>query len=195
MEKVLIDEGKNNFFNSVLGNYIASIRLNLVDEQLELWPYLEKQNSLFIFLKNSLFIQAWHLSDFSSQDFFSFKKRFNLFYQLTSLMQCFSLKIFCQIDELTVLPTLQKIYPAIGWLEREVWDFFGIYFSNHSNLWRILNDYGFLGYPLRKDFPLTGFLEVFYDDFKARLVKVPVELTQEYRKHTYLSVWKKLNDI
>lgn len=180
----------NDYFFCILGNYLSNFKHGFVDHLIEFWPSKNKNFSLLVFLKYSSLFKVTHLSDFSSQDFLSFTKRFSLFYQFTSLCYYFFVRVFIQIRELDVLPTIQKVYPAITWLEREVWDFFGIYFSNHSNLWRILNDYGFLGYPLRKDFPLTGFLEVFYDDFKGRLVKVAVELSQEYRKHIYLMVWK-----
>ena len=88
------------------------------------------------------------------------------------------------------MPSVAEIFPSAGWYEREVWDLYGIFFSGHTDLRRILTDYGFDGHPLRKDFPLTGHVEVRYDDEYRRVVYEPVKLTQEFRSFDFLSPWE-----
>jgi NADH-quinone oxidoreductase subunit C len=113
--------------------------------------------------------------------------RFTILYHLLSINYGKRIKSLVQTDELTDLPSSTSLYSSAGWQEREVWDLFGIYFTNHLDLRRILTDYGFSGFPLRKDFPLTGFLEVFYSDEQKRVVYQPVELSQEFRNFNYSS--------
>jgi NADH-quinone oxidoreductase subunit C len=86
--------------------------------------------------------------------------------------------------------TIVPLYSAGGWLEREVWDLFGIFFFNNTDLRRILTDYGFVGYPLRKDFPLTGFIEIVYDDTEKQVVYKPLDLAQDFRNYRFKNVWK-----
>jgi len=95
-----------------------------------------------------------------------------------------------QTDEDTPVPTVTGVYSAANWWEREAWDMYGIYFSDHPDLRRILTDYGFEGHPLRKDFPLTGYKEIRYDVEKKRVVYEPVKLTQEFRSFDFLSPWE-----
>ena len=92
-------------------------------------------------------------------------------------------------NEVISVPSVIDIYVNANWWEREVWDLFGIYFENHPDLRRILTDYGFEGYPLRKDFPLYGFIEVRYDESKKQVVSEPIELTQEFRSFTFQTPW------
>jgi NADH:ubiquinone oxidoreductase subunit C len=91
------------------------------------------------------------------------------------------------VDEITPVPSITNLYPAAGWFEREVWDMFGIFFSNHPDLRRILTDYGFSGHPLRKDFPLTGYVEVRYDDSEKRVITEPIQLAQGFRYFDFTS--------
>ena len=95
-----------------------------------------------------------------------------------------------QTDEVTPVPSIIDVFPAANWFEREAYDLYGILFSGHPDLRRILTDYGFEGYPLRKDFPLTGFVEVRYDEAQKRVVYEPVKLTQEFRNFDFLSPWE-----
>jgi NADH-quinone oxidoreductase subunit C len=100
------------------------------------------------------------------------------------------IRIKVETDETTPVPSLVNVFPAANWFEREAYDLFGILFSGHPDLRRILTDYGFEGHPLRKDFPMTGFVEVRYDDLEKRVVYEPVQLTQEFRDFDFLSPWE-----
>jgi NADH-quinone oxidoreductase subunit C len=112
-------------------------------------------------------------------------------YRLQSLLhnRTVVLRVLLEEQETPLIPTLSSLYPAANWLEREVWDLFGIQFSGHPDLRRILTDYGFVGFPLRKGYPLVGFEELRYDSSVKRVVSEPVRLTQEYRYFDFLSPW------
>jgi len=119
------------------------------------------------------------------------KGRFDVIYNLLSLKYNVRLLVITTVDELTPLSSATSIFNSAGWSEREVFDMFGIFFVNHPDLRRILTDYGFEGYPLRKDFPLTGYTEVRYDDEQKRIVSEDVELAQQYRNFDFLNAWGK----
>ena len=129
------------------------------------------------------------VSDITAIDFPDYKKRFELVYNLLSPTFNTRLRIKTLVDETTPLPSLIEIYNGIGWMERETWDMFGIYFYNHPDLRRILTDYGFDGFPLCKNFPLSGYMEVRYDDEQKRVIHEPIEITQEFRNFEVLSPW------
>jgi NADH/F420H2 dehydrogenase subunit C len=118
------------------------------------------------------------------------EKRFSLFYCLLSLKYNVRIKVKISIDELTSVNSIANIYKSSCWMEREVWDMNGIFFENHPDLRRILTDYGFEGYPLRKDFPLSGYTEVRYDDSQKRVVSENLEMSQEYRVFNFNSSWE-----
>lgn len=116
-------------------------------------------------------------------------ERFQLVYNLLSIRYNKRLQVNLFIDELTPVPSITPIFRGANWLEREVWDMFGIYFQGHPDLRRILTDYGFEGHPLRKEFPLTGYLELRYDESSKRVVSDPVEVAQEFRTFDFVSPW------
>ena len=117
------------------------------------------------------------------------KKRFEVSYHLLSILYNSRINVTTSVDEITPLDSVTSIFSSADWLEREVWDMFGIFFFNHNDLRRILTDYGFRGHPLRKDFPLTGYVEVRYDDIQKRVVTEKVSLSQDYRIFTFNSNW------
>jgi NADH/F420H2 dehydrogenase subunit C len=119
--------------------------------------------------------------------------RFTVIYSLLSIKFNCRLKVTTSIHEIESLISITNLYKNASWLEREVFDLFGIYFENHPDLRRILTDYGFAGYPLRKDFPLSGFKEVRYDDSQKRVVYEHLELTQEFRLFNFSNPWGNLN--
>lgn len=145
--------------------------------------------NLIFFLKNhsqSLYTQ---LIDISAIDTIERKNRFEVFYCLLSMTYNNRVTITTSIPEGIMLDSIVNIFPAANWYEREVWDMFGIFFKNHPDLRRILTDYGFKGHPLRKDFPMTGYIEVRYDDFSKRILYEEVSLAQEYRIFTLDNSW------
>ena len=130
------------------------------------------------------------LIDICGVDFPEREHRFEVVYHLLSPRQNQRIRIKCETNEDTPVPSAVSVFPAANWFEREAYDMYGILFSDHPDLRRILTDYGFQGYPLRKDFPLTGYVEVRYDDAQKRVVYEPVKLTQEFRSFDFESPWE-----
>jgi len=128
--------------------------------------------------------------DICGADYPSRAKRFDVVYHLLSLRHNIRIRVKVQTDDQTSVPSVIDVFPAANWFERETYDLYGILFSGHPDLRRLLTDYGFEGHPLRKDFPLTGFVEVRYDQDEARVVYEPVKLTQEFRNFDFLSPWE-----
>ena len=159
-----------------------------------IYLYINSNNLYFLsfFFKNFQFFQINNITDLVVIDNYNKKKRFKLVYNFLSLI--FSFRIFLVYflkDVKPVSNSLISLFPAIDWLEREAWDLFGIFFLQHNDLRRILTDYGFKGFPFRKDFPLTGYIELRFDDFKQDIVYEPVELSQELRFFNFSSSWEK----
>jgi NADH-quinone oxidoreductase subunit C len=130
------------------------------------------------------------LSDLTAVDYPERPERFELVYQLLSMRNNMRLRLLAAVGEGQAVPSATTVYSAANWAEREVWDMFGIFFAGHPDLRRLLTDYGFEGHPLRKDFPLTGHVEVRYDDTQRRVVNEPVSLVQEFRDFDFLSPWE-----
>jgi len=142
------------------------------------------------FLKSDVQCQFISFIDISGADYPAREKRFDVVYHLLSPRQNQRIRVKVATDEETPIPSAVEVFPAAGWYEREVYDLYGVLFTGHPDLRRILTDYGFEGHPLRKDFPLTGFVEVRYDDDAKRVVYEPVELRQEFRNFDFLSPWE-----
>jgi NADH-quinone oxidoreductase subunit C len=128
--------------------------------------------------------------DICGADYPGREKRFDVVYHLLSPYLNHRIRLKVQTDEVTPVPSIIDVYPAANWFEREAYDLYGILFTGHPDLRRILTDYGFEGYPLRKDFPLTGYVEVRYDEAQSRVVYEPVKLNQEFRNFDFLSPWE-----
>lgn len=130
------------------------------------------------------------LMDVTAVDYPERDQRFDIVYNLLSLQQNQRIRVKVATDEATPVPSVSEIFPSANWFERETWDMFGVFFSGHPDLRRILTDYGFEGHPLRKDFPMTGHVEVRYDDEQKRVVYEPVKLVQDFRSFDFLSPWE-----
>jgi NADH-quinone oxidoreductase subunit C len=128
--------------------------------------------------------------DIAGVDYPAREKRFDVVYHLLSPHRNQRIRVKVQTDEMTPVPSATEVFPGALWFEREAYDMYGILFTGHPDLRRILTDYGFDGHPLRKDFPMTGFVEVRYDDEEKRVVYEPVKLNQEFRNFDFLSPWE-----
>jgi len=128
--------------------------------------------------------------DICGVDYPAREKRFDVVYHFLSPRQNARIRLKVATDEATPVPSITGVFPGAGWFEREAYDLYGILFSGHPDLRRLLTDYGFDGHPLRKDFPLTGFVEVRYDDEAKRVVYEPVKLMQQFRDFDFLSPWE-----
>ena len=142
------------------------------------------------YLRDNSSCKFVNLTDLCGVDYPSREKRFDVVYHFLSPFQNQRIRVKVATDETTQVASLTPLFPGAEWFEREAYDMYGILFSGHPDLRRILTDYGFDGFPLRKDFPVTGFVEVRYDDEKKRVVYEPVRLNQEMRSFDFLSPWE-----
>ena len=158
----------------------------------ELTVYAERDGivKLAKFLKDDNQCVFETLIDICGVDWPERSQRFDVVYHFLSMRLNQRIRIKIKTDEATPVPSLVDLHPSANWFEREAFDMYGIRFAGHPDMRRILTDYGFDGYPLRKDFPLTGFTQVRYDDLEKRVVNEPVELVQEYRNFDFLSPWE-----
>lgn len=166
---------------------VKEIRLKNTDLEIKTTP--NNLRALLYFLQNHTLCQYKQLVDIACSDLPGKTRRFSVNYLLLSLRYNARINIVVKTNEVSPLPSVTPLYRSANWLEREVWDLYGVFFDSHPDLRRILTDYGFSGHPLRKDFPLTGFVEVYYNDSTKRLSYEPVELAQEYRTFTLQSPW------
>ncbi len=174
--------------NSELTTKINSSRIN--HEQLEIQIDKESLLDVIIFLKKNDSTKFRQLIDITAVDYIGSENRFKMIYLLLSHEYNLRVNITFSINENEVVNSLTKIFPSANWMEREVFDMYGIKFNDHPDLRRILTDYGFSGYPLRKDFPITGHSEVRYSEEKKKVVYEPVKLEQNYRNFDYSSPWE-----
>ena len=148
---------------------------------------------ILLMFKNHFRYQFKVLTCISGMDYPENLYRFKIAYELLSIKYNARLRLKVVLDEITPVNSIEKIFAGATWWECEVWDMFGIFFLNQANITRLLTDYGFQGFPLRKDFPLTGFTESRYNVIQSRVVYENVELAQEYRVFDYMSPWENLN--
>ena len=178
----------NNLLNSELTSKIRGSK----EENGELLINVELANiySTILFLKTDSKCKFRQLIDILAVDFPGEEDRFKIYYLLLSHENNIRIKIVSQIQIDSKVPSITKIYPSANWMEREVFDMYGIKFKNHPDLRRILTDYNFKGFPLRKDFPLTGFNEVRYSEKDKKVIYEPVKLEQNYRNFDFSSPWE-----
>ena len=158
----------------------------------QLYLYISSEDivSTILFLKTNDGCRFKQLIDITAVDYPEEEKRFKVVYLLLSHENNLRVVINSNINEKEKVSTITKIFPSANWMEREIFDMYGIHFKNHPDLRRILTDYGFTGHPLRKDFPLTGHSEVRYSENKKKVVSEPVKLDQEYRTFDFESPWE-----
>ena len=174
--------------NSGLTTTVKKSQINL--NQLFIDVDVEDVISTILFLKTNEKCKFKQLIDITAVDYPQREKRFKIVYLLLSHEKNLRIVINTHIDEKKTVSSITKIFPSANWMEREIFDMYGISFKNHPDLRRILTDYGFDGYPLRKDFPLTGHTEVRYNEDKKKVVSEPVKLDQEYRNFDFESPWE-----
>ena len=174
--------------NSGLTTTVKKSQINL--NQLFIDVDVEDVISTILFLKTNEKCKFKQLIDITAVDYPQREKRFKIVYLLLSHENNLRIVININIDEKIIVPSITKIFPSANWMEREVFDMYGISFKDHPDLRRILTDYEFKGYPLRKDFPLTGHTEVRYSEDKKKVIYEPVKLDQEYREFDFESPWE-----
>ena len=168
--------------SSVISIDLTNFELSVIIKKDKLYYFIE-------FIKNNKVLMFKQLIDITAVDYPARTNRFTVVYNLLSLVHNLRIRVKVEIEENQMLESIVALYPAANFLEREVWDLFGIKFANHPDLRRILTDVGFEGHPLRKDFPITGFMEVIYDEEQEAVVYKPVELIQAYRDFDYQNPW------
>ena len=179
-----------------LASYLAEVRGKLIASselrygELTLTAKPENLIALLTFLRDDVQCGFVNLIDICGVDYPTREDRFDVVYHLLSPRQNLRIRVKVATNEDKPVPSACPVFPGADWFEREAWDMYGIMFTDHPDLRRILTDYGFEGHPLRKDFPTTGFVEVRYDDNAKRVVYEPVELKQEFRNFDFLSPWE-----
>jgi NADH-quinone oxidoreductase subunit C len=163
----------------------------------ELWILIPRTRiaDVLLVLRDDPALAFNQLMDICGVDYPERPERFEVVYNLLSLCHNWRLRVKVQTDETSLVPSVVSVYNAAGWYERECWDLYGVAFSGNPDLRRILTDYGFEGHPLRKDFPLSGYVEVRYDGEQKRVVYEPVKLTQDFRSFDFLSPWEGMTDV
>ncbi len=179
IERLINSELSSKIQESLILNEELSISIN-EDDLIEILQFLKSNEKL----------KFRQLIDLAGVDYPSKEKRFQLVYLLLSHENNIRIKVIIKFNNDRVINSITKIFPSANWMEREVFDMYGIKFKNHPDLRRILTDYGFKGHPLRKDFPLTGFNEVRYSEKEKKVIYEPVKLEQNYRNYDFESPWE-----
>ena len=186
-----MDDSLKDLNDFLLSNYSEDIvSSSLEHDHLSMFIVLSSIEKITSILKLNNICKFRTLIDITAVDYPAEEMRFTLVYHYLSMQQNIRIRIKSSIKEGQIVPSITKLFPAANWFEREVFDMYGILFSNHPDMRRILTDYGFQGHPLRKDFPTTGYLELRYDQERKKVVYEPVKLTQEYRRFDFMSPWE-----
>ena len=184
----LAEHIQENLSDSILSYKIANGELALTGKASDLRKIVQ-------YLRDDREVAIQMLVDITAVDYPERKNRFDVVYQFLSLTQNQRVRLKVEVAAGVAVEALVPVFSAANWLEREVWDMFGIVFNNHPDLRRILTDYGFEGHPLQKDFPLTGYVELRYDEELKRVVYEPVKLTQDFRRFDFMSPWEAMTDV
>ena len=185
MNKVL-----NNLSTFILSSCHHATNHEIINNELVITTKVNNIYNLLEDLKKKENLNFEMLLDITAVDYPKRAKRFEIVYILLSLKNHLRLRVKTFINDSEIVPSISKLYKCARWYEREVWDMYGISFKGNDDLRRLLTDYGFEGHPLRKDFPLTGFVELRYDETKKKVAYSKVKLTQDYRNFDFLSPWE-----
>ena len=186
MDAALKDLGE--LISASLGDVVTDVHFQ--NGELVVLARRDSIAKVLTYLRDDANCQFKTLMDVCGVDYPGEEERFEVVYNLLSLAHNLRVRVKITTDEDTPVPSVISVFNSANWFEREAWDMYGIYFSDHPDLRRLLTDYGFEGHPLRKDFPLTGYVEVRYDDEQKRVVYEPVKLTQDFRSFDFLSPWE-----
>ena len=184
-----------------LGDYVAAafpqdiVETSIGHDELMVVVRRDAVTRLLGFLRDDAQCLFKILVDICGVDYPERPERFDIVYNLLSIKNNQRIRVKATADEASPVPSATGLFSAAGWFEREAWDLYGIYFADHPDLRRILTDYGFEGHPLRKDFPLTGYVELRYDEVQKRVVYEPVKLKQEFRSFDFLSPWEGMSHV
>ena len=175
----------------IVGHLAAAVREVAVDHgELVITTTADDVLRVLSYLRDDSRCQFKALMDLTVVDYPTRAARFDVVYILLSIATVQRVRVKVATDEATPVPSAVPVFSSAAWYEREAWDMYGVYFSEHPDLRRLLTDYGFEGHPLRKDFPLTGHVQVRYDEVEKRVVQEPVQLAQDFRSFDYLSPWE-----
>jgi NADH dehydrogenase (ubiquinone) Fe-S protein 3 len=182
---------QKNYLKALIGITPKWIqKYSILKNEMVLKVHLNDLDKIIMFLKNYTGAQFKLLTDITAVDYPKHEKRFELVYIILGIHHNMRIIIQTSVDVYTSVQSITSIFPGSNWYERETWDMFGVFFKNHLDLRRILTDYGFDGHPLRKDFPLSGFLEVRYNDTKKRVISEFLPMTQNFRFFNCTSPWE-----
>ena len=176
------------FLRESLDMHISSA--DVVGDEIVIHAQADRIEKVLLFLRDNPECLFKQLVDVCGVDWPERVRRFEVVYHLLSLQFNRRIRVKIDTDEDTPVPSVTGVFSSAGWFEREAWDMYGIFFAGHPDLRRLLTDYGFAGHPLRKDFPLTGYVEVRYSEAEKRVVYEPVKLTQDFRDFDFMSPWE-----
>lgn len=182
-----------DYIEEKLEGHIESF--SFAKDELVIHGHRKDIRAILHFLRDDKECRFQQLIDITAVDYPEREERFEIVYHLLSLKQNQRIRVKIPAGEETLVPSVTNIFEFANWVEREIWDMYGVMFEDHPDLRRILTDYGFEGHPQRKDFPLTGYVELRYDEELKRVVYEPVKLTQDFRGFDYLSPWEGMTDV